>query len=95
MDKGRKNKMPAQIIGRTLCFLVEARGVEPLSEDVFAQLSPSASDYLRFPRCDVNRQTSHRGSLLVHDAPKGKGTFTFTAKSRSNPGRGTPGQNGC
>jgi len=63
MDKGRKNKMSAQIIGRTLCFLVEARGVEPLSEDAFTQLSPSASGYLRFPRWDVSRQTSHLGSL--------------------------------
>lgn len=43
--------------------VVEARGVEPLSEDAFTQFSPSASDYLKFPWCAVNRQTSHFGIL--------------------------------
>ena len=52
--------------------LVEARGVEPLSENPLIQLSTSVFCYLEFPSSDVNRQTSNSGSLLVRDRYKSK-----------------------
>ena len=52
--------------------MVEARGVEPLSENPLIQLSTSVFCFLDFPLRDVNRQTSCLGSLLVRDRYKSK-----------------------
>ncbi len=52
--------------------MVEARGVEPLSENPLIQLSTSVFRYLEFPLADVNGQTSALGSLLVRDRYKSK-----------------------
>ena len=43
-------------------FLVEARGIEPLSENHLIQLSPSAADLLRFPSRIADRQAMRYGS---------------------------------
>ena len=43
-------------------FLVEARGIEPLSENHLIQLSPSAADLLRFPSRSAERQAMRYGS---------------------------------
>ena len=46
MNKTIKNADKPKCIG---IFLVEPRGVEPLSENIFTQASPSAVTYLKFP----------------------------------------------
>lgn len=74
--------------------LVEARGIEPLSENHLPRLSPSAADLLGFPSPDAERQASGYGSRLVHDGDSGTSPFTFTASSRLYPGRGIPGRDG-
>ena len=43
-------------------FLVEARGIEPLSENHLIQLSPSAADLLGFPSRIADRQAMRYGS---------------------------------
>ena len=43
-------------------LLVEARGIEPLSENHLIQLSPSAAGLFRFPSCAAGRQATHYGS---------------------------------
>ena len=45
-----------------LFFLVEARGVEPLSESLFPQLSPSAVHLLTFPWNSADEQALFLGS---------------------------------
>ena len=42
--------------------MVEARGIEPLSENHLIQLSPSAADLLRFPSRIADRQAMRYGS---------------------------------
>ena len=42
--------------------MVEARGIEPLSENHLIQLSPSAADLLRFPSRIAERQAMRYGS---------------------------------
>ena len=56
------------------CFfrLVEARGVEPLSENLLIQLSPSAVRLLAFPSADGGGQPSVLGSHLMRDALDGE-----------------------
>ena len=48
--------------GCPLAFLVEARGIEPLSENHLIQLSPSAADLLGFPSRIAERQAMRYGS---------------------------------
>ena len=57
-------------------FLVEPRGIEPLSENPSTQFSPSADCLLKFPHADADRQASALGSygavkastgILMHD----------------------------
>jgi hypothetical protein len=43
-------------------IMVEARGIEPLSENHLSQLSPSAAYPLRFPSPDADGQASGYGS---------------------------------
>ena len=49
-------------IERTPLDMVEARGVEPLSENHLPRLSPSAAFCLGFPSPDAKRQASGYGS---------------------------------
>ena len=44
------------------CFLVEAAGIEPASENHLIQLSPSAANLLRFPSRIADRQAIRYGS---------------------------------
>ena len=46
-------------------ILVDPRGVEPLSENLLIQPSPSAVRFLYFPLCAVNGQTAHSGSHFL------------------------------
>lgn len=45
--------------------MVEARGIEPLSENPQLWLSPSAADFWGFPSPDAKRQASGYGSRMV------------------------------
>ncbi len=45
-------------------FLVEPRGIEPLSENLFIQLSPDAVHHLDFPSPDAGGQASVRVAIL-------------------------------
>ncbi len=49
-------------------FVVEARGVEPLSENLKARASPSAVYVLGFPRLDSHKQDSGFGSFISADS---------------------------
>ena len=55
-----------------LLLLVEARGVEPLSENLLIQLSPSAFRLLDFPLIGGGGQPSLAGSHLMRDALDGE-----------------------
>ena len=53
--------------------MVEARGVEPLSESDSAELSPGAggiSALRRFPCPAADRQAGRSGSFIIHGALK-------------------------
>ena len=53
----RKNiKVRNHLYQRLRTFVVEVRGIEPLSEKATARLSPSAVCVLDFPRPDARRQ---------------------------------------
>ena len=54
------------------CFLVEMRGIEPLSENLLIQLSPSAFRLLDFPLIGGGGQPSLAGSHLMRDALDGE-----------------------
>ncbi len=56
-----KTKILPTIIDR-IFVLVEARGVEPLSESLFLQLSPSAVHLLEFPWNSADEQAMFLGS---------------------------------
>ena len=70
-----------------LLFLVDPRGIEPLSESPLIRLSPWAVCYLEFPLRDVSRQTSRQGSHFVRDRFNGErpmhGHRCMTLGSRS------------
>ena len=51
-------------------YVVEARGIEPLSENLFTQLSPGASHHLNLPRTGAEGQAPDWGSTLVHGSVK-------------------------
>ena len=55
----KKNGKPIAVL-----FLMEARGVEPLSENPTPRASPSAVCVLGFPSWDFRRQNSHYGSFI-------------------------------
>lgn len=46
--------------------MVEARGVEPLSENLFTEISPGAADDLKFPLLSARRQAQRFGSFICH-----------------------------
>ena len=70
-----------------LAFLVDPRGVEPLSESPLIRLSPWAVCYLKFPICGVSRQTPRQGSHFMRDRFNGEtpmhGHRSMTLGSRS------------
>ena len=47
--------------GSYVCVMVEARGVEPLSENLSIQLSPSAVYLLKFPIQNADKQAFLKG----------------------------------
>ena len=51
-------------------FLVEARGVEPLSKSKFMQISPGAAVRLRFPLRSAEQQALRVGSFMIHGRGK-------------------------
>ena len=52
--------------------MVEARGVEPLSENLLIQLSPSAFRLLEFPLSRGDGQPQDSGSHFMRDALNGE-----------------------
>ena len=57
-------------IGETEKFLVDPRGVEPLSESRIARASPSAVYVLTFPLSDSHRQDSDFSSFINSHRPQ-------------------------
>ncbi len=53
-------------------ILVDPRGVEPLSENLLIQPSPSAVRFLKFPSRAVNGQTARLGSHFLHGGFNGE-----------------------
>ena len=67
----KSKKLPPY--GESFSLLVEARGVEPLSENASKGTSPGADACFgspRFPSSPVKRQTGQSGSFIVHGALK-------------------------
>jgi len=60
--------------------LVEARGIEPLSESPFMQLSTSVFYLLRFPRSGADKRAPQRSSPYT-SGRHGHAFGTFTTKS--------------
>ena len=52
--------------------MVEARGVEPLSENLLIQPSTSVVYLLEFPLCGADKQASLAGSFFMLDRLKSK-----------------------
>ena len=50
--------------------VVEARGIEPLSENIFPKASPSAVCKLKFPYQTAGRQAERLGSFIIHGSLK-------------------------
>ena len=76
-----EKKIPFVRWQKVFSFLVEARGIEPLSKKLFLTVSPSADNPLisRYTR----RLTGwHREKSVVHDLRADGPKFTFTAKWR-------------
>ena len=76
------------------CIMVEARGVEPLSENLSARLSPSAADHFRFPRPIPYRQGMGFGSFIKSHLPQSLGRLVPHIDDARDPGRGQPGTDG-
>ena len=70
-------------------LLVEARGIEPLSESPFMQLSTSVFYLLLFPEATADKRAEATGSPYTTD---GHGHFrqSFTTNQCPSEGRGTP-----
>ena len=66
----RKNIEPR--FWRGSIFLVEMRGIEPLSENLLIQLSPSAFRLLEFPLTHGGGQPYVAGSHFMRDALNGE-----------------------
>ena len=60
----------AHRLGERFLRLVEMRGIEPLSENPFIQLSPGASVRLEFPSRSAGRQAQRLGSPLMRGSFK-------------------------
>ena len=71
------------LVVRPAIKLVEARRVELLSENSFLNLSPSAVDYLNFPKITDNQQPVKFGSPLIYGRIQDYFLLTFTAIRRS------------
>lgn len=55
---------------RLVFYLVEPRGIEPLSENPSSQLSPSAVYLLKFPCANADKQAFAFGSLWYNESYK-------------------------
>jgi len=68
--------------------MVEARGVEPLSENPSIGTSTSVAVYLKFPQMHAKRRACIFGIRLFMAGYR-NGLLTFTASRRPIPCRGT------
>ena len=73
---------------------MEARGVEPLSENRSAKLSPSAAGLLGFPSRSAGRQALRYGSRPVMTGAAASPRSRSPLSRRLYPGRGVPGKDG-
>ena len=93
--KGRKplsyGFLPFVTFAYTHFKMVEARGIEPLSERLFMQLSTSIVYLLRFPVRAAGRRAGRSGSPNTFER-YGHTAGTFTTKSMPCDGRGTPAE---
>ena len=92
--KKRAQKIPHNHWNFPCSRLVEARGVEPLSENHLPMLSTSVFCALGFPPRSAHRQAMRFGIPKIRDQRQGVLWFTFTAHRRLIPGRGAPGSDG-
>ena len=75
-------------------FLVDPRGIEPLSESPLIRPSPWAVCYLEFPLGSVSRQTPRQGSHFMHDRFNGETPMhghrfmTLGSRARSSESNG-------
>ena len=75
--------------------MVEARGIEPLSESPFTQTSPGAECCLNFPKGADSIQTAPSGIFLIQRRYGKSSRRSFTANRRPVRSCGTQRQNGC
>ena len=75
--------------------MVEARGVEPLSESPFTQTSPGAECCLKFPNRADSIQTALSGIFLLQRRYGKSSRRSFTASRRPYQSRGTQCKDGC
>ena len=62
LKPNRNSKATFEVVGvRFIPYLVEARGIEPLSENSSSRPSPSADGLLSFPRAYASRQAHALG----------------------------------
>jgi len=63
-----KQKPPNAISPNRLAILVlvEATGIEPVSENISCQISPGAVCLLKFPPPDGDKQPSDFSSFMIH-----------------------------
>ena len=89
----KKIKVRNHLYQRLRTFVVEVRGVEPLSESTSSGPSPGADIYLDSPARTGNvTLTGSVASLCMARAKLN--VRTFTTNRRPYPGRGTPGKDG-
>ena len=75
-------------------YIVEARGVEPLSEDSATRASPSAVCVLKFPHARAHRQARAIGSFMNPTCGKAYAGWFPTLMTPSTRAVGSPGSTG-
>ena len=75
-------------------YMVEARGVEPLSEDSATRASPSAVCVLKFPHARAHRQARAIGSFMNPTCGKAYAGWFPTLMTPSTRAVGSPGSTG-
>ena len=80
--------------GSYLCAVVEARGIEPLSEDRITGFSPSAGRILDFPCPSACERAMGLGSFILPASPQSLGGLVPHINDAEHPGRGKSGVDG-
>lgn len=54
----------------TVAWMVEVRGIEPLSEDTMIQFSPSEAHLFKFPYRAADERAARVGSFILPETPQ-------------------------